>query len=121
MSDTNPPADHPFVEDEPAARPLEENLKSRATWTRLLFIVLCFIQVWLAGLVGTVVIALGFLMVLFTGEVNRELRGIGQSIASYVYENVRYMTFNSDDRPFPFGNPWPSAESAAEPGEAADA
>ena len=110
MSDTNPPADHAFVEEERTASPVEKNLKSRATWTRLLFIALCFIQIWLASLVGTVVIVLGFLMVLFTGEVNRELRGIGHGIASYVYENVRYMTFNTDDKPFPFGNPWPSAD-----------
>ena len=111
MSDTNPPADHSFVEEERVAGPMEKNLKSRATWTRLLFIALCFVQIWLASLVGTVVIVLGFLMVLFTGEVNRELRGIGQSIASYVFENVRYMTFNTDEKPFPFGSPWPSAES----------
>ena len=110
MSDTNPPADHAFVEEERTASPVEKNLKSRATWTRLLFIALCFIQIWLASLVGTVVIVLGFLMVLFTGEVNRDLRGIGQGIASYVYENVRYMTFNTDEKPFPFGNPWPSAD-----------
>ena len=111
MSDTNPPADDAFVEEESTAKPIEKNLKSRATWTRFLFIALCFIQIWLASMVGTVVIVLGFLMVLFTGEVNRDLRGIGQSIASYVYENVRYMSFNSDDKPFPFGSPWPSAET----------
>ena len=115
MSDTNPPADSAFVEEERAARPVEKHLKSRATWTRFLFIVLCFIQIWLASLVGTVVIVLGFLMVLFTGEVNRELRGIGHSIASYVYDNVRYMTFNTDEKPFPFGSPWPSAESDETP------
>ena len=118
MSDTSSPADHSFVEEERSASPVEKNLKSRATWTRFLFIVLCFIQIWLASLVGTVVIVLGFLMVLFTGEVNRELRGIGQSIASYVYENVRYMTFNTAERPFPFGRPWPSAESDEAPVDA---
>ena len=111
MSDTNPPADGAFVEEQGTGKAVEENLKSRATWTRFLFMVLCFIQIWLASLVGTVVIVLGFLMVLFTGEVNRDLRGIGQSIASYVYENVRYLTFNTDEKPFPFGSPWPSAES----------
>ena len=59
--------------------------------------------------VGSVVVVLGFLMVLFTGEVNRELRGIGQSLATYIYENIRYLTFNTEERPFPFGGEWPSA------------
>ena len=62
-------------------------------------------------MVGSVVVVLGFLMVLFTGEVNRELRGVGQSIATYIYENIRYLTFNSDQRPFPFGGEWPSPDA----------
>lgn len=107
MSDTNPPADHAFVEEKESGKAMEENLKSRATWTRFLFMVLSYILVSLAGMVGSVVVVLGFLMVLFTGEVNRELRGVGQSIAAYIYENVRYLTFNTDERPFPFGGKWP--------------
>ena len=66
------------------------------------------VLVWLASLVGMVVVVLGFLMVLFTGRVNPELRDVGQSLARYIYENIRYLTYNTDDRPFPFGNPWPS-------------
>ena len=111
MSDTNPPADHAFVEDKEPGKPIEENIKSRATWTRFLFMVLSYILVSLAGMVGSVVVILGFVMVLFTGEVNRELRGVGQSIAAYIYENIRYLTFNSDERPFPFGGEWPSPGS----------
>jgi len=114
MSDTNPPADHAFVDEKEPGKPIEENFKSRATWTRLLFMLICCVMVSLAGAVGSAVVALGFLMVLFTGEVNRELREVGQSIASYLYENIRYLTFNTDDRPFPFGNKWPSGSSDEE-------
>lgn len=108
MSDNNPPADHAFADDKDNGKAIEENLKSKATWTRFLFMVICSIFVWLASIVGAVVVVLGFLMVLFTGEVNRELRGVGQSLATYIYENIRYLTFNTDDRPFPFGGAWPS-------------
>lgn len=114
MSDTNPPADHAFVDDKAQGKPIEENLKSRATWKRLLFMVISSILVWLASLVGMVVVVFGFLMVLFTGEVNRELRGVGQSLASYIYENIRFLTFNTDDKPFPFGGAWPSSGETAE-------
>jgi hypothetical protein len=107
MSDSNPPADDIFVEHKEPGKPIEENLKSRATWTRCLFMLISYVLMILAGFVGVAVVVLGFLMVLFTGEVNRELREVGQSIAAYVYENIRYLTFNTDDRPFPFGNPWP--------------
>ncbi len=110
MSDTNPPADHVFADTNRSGKPIEEHLKSKATWTRFLFMVVCSILVWLASIVGAVVVVFGFLMVLFTGEVNRELRGVGQSLATYIYENIRFLTFNTDDRPFPFGGDWPSAD-----------
>jgi len=96
MSDTNPPADHTFVDKESTGRPIEENLKSRATWKRLLFMAISCVLVGLASLVGTFIIVFGFLWVLFTGEVNRELKQVGRS-----------LTFNTDDKPFPLGKPWP--------------
>ena len=114
MSNTNPPADHVVMGDEGSDKQLEDNLKSRDTWTRLLFMVICYVLVSLAGMVGSVIVVLGFLMVLFTGKVNPELRGVGQSLASYIYENIRYLTYNTDDRPFPFGNPWPTAPTDEE-------
>jgi hypothetical protein len=110
MSDTNPAADHVFAGNPSSGKPIEENIKSKATWTRFLFMVICSILVWLASIVGAVIVVLGFLMVLFTGEVNRELRGVGLSLATYIYENIRYLTFNTDERPFPFGGNWPSAD-----------
>jgi hypothetical protein len=108
MSNDNPPADEVVVDRDPAGKPIEENLKSRATWTRLLFMVICCILVSIASFVGTFVVVLGFLWVLFTGEVNRQIQQVGQSIAAYIYEIIRYLTFNTDDRPFPLGNDWPS-------------
>lgn len=98
-----------MMDDEGRETPLEEHLKSRDTWTRLLYMLICYVLVSLASLVCSVVVVLGFLMVLFTGRVNPDLREVGQSLASYIYENVRYLTYNTDDRPFPFGKPWPSA------------
>ena len=109
MSDTNPPADHTFVDEKPAGRPMEENLKARATWKRLLFMLISGVLISLASIVGSFIVVLGFLWVLFTGEVNRELRQVGQSIATYIYEIIRFLTFNTDDKPFPLGSPWPSA------------
>ena len=111
MSNTIPPADHVVIEEQGNDQPLEEHLKSRNTWMRLLFMAICYVLVSLAVLVCSVVVVLGFLMVLFTGRVNPELREVGQSLASYIYENIRYLTYNTDDRPFPFGSPWPSAGS----------
>lgn len=111
MSNDNPPADGTFVDGDPAGKPIEENLKSRATWTRLLYMVICCFLVSLASFVGTFVVVLGFLWVLFSGEVNRQIQQVGQSLAAYIYEIIRYLTFNTEERPFPLGNEWPSGST----------
>ena len=111
MVDQNPTVEQVESEGGGSASPLEKNIKSRTTWLRLLFIFIYCALISLAGLVGTFVMVVGFFWVLFTGEVNRQLRQVGQAIASYIYEIVRYLTFNTDDKPFPFGGAWPS-ESA---------
>ena len=111
MSDQNPPVDHTFVDDSGNDKPIEENLKSKATWTRLLFMVISYILISIASFVGTFVVVLGFLWLLITGEVNPQIRQVGQSIAAYVYEIVRYLTFNTDQRPFPLGGDWPSGSA----------
>jgi hypothetical protein len=110
MSDENSPADDVVTEDTAGTKPIEENIKSRATWTRLLFMVICCILVSIASFVGTFVVIFGFLWLLFTGEVNAQLRQVGQSLAAYIYEIIRYLTFNSDERPFPLGGEWPAGD-----------
>lgn len=110
MSNDNPAVDQVTVEDSDNGK-LEKNLKSRTTWLRLVFMCIFGVLVSLASLVGSVVVVLGFLWVLFTGEVNRELRQTGQALASYIYQIALYLTFNSEAKPFPFGEGWPSEKS----------
>ncbi len=110
MHDDNHGADKGDLDENKSGNPVEENLKSGATWNRFLFMVISSILMSLANFVGTVVVVLGFLWVLFTGEINKQLREVGQSLASYIYEIIRYLTFNSDERPFPLGGKWPSSD-----------
>ena len=106
MSNDNPPIDQ-VIDDEPRGSDLEQNIKSRSTWLRLLFIVAFYLIAGLVGMVGSLIVVLGFLWVLFTGETNRQLQQAGQFVAGYLYEIVRYVTYNTDDRPFPFGGELP--------------
>jgi hypothetical protein len=111
MPDDNPPADHVISDDTRSGVPIEEHIKSRSTWLRLLFM-LAFCAIGsVATAVLSLAVVLGFLWVLFTGETNRQLQQAGQVIAAYLYEIVRYLTFNTDAKPFPFGNELPPAEA----------
>ena len=110
MSKDNPPADHVVVDDDRSGIPIEENIKSRSTWLRLVFMFVFYVIATLTGAVASVVVVLGFLWVLFTGEKNRQLQQAGQAVAGYLYEIVRYLTFNTEEKPFPFGSEFPTAE-----------
>jgi hypothetical protein len=111
MSNSNPSADDRFVSGTDPDRPIEDNLKSRATWMRALYMLICCALIGLASAVGSFVVVLGFLWVLFTGSVNQGLQQVGRSLASYIQEIVLFLTFNSDDKPFPLGNEWPSGKA----------
>ena len=111
MTEHNPTMDSAPESDGGSGKPIEENLKSKATWMRLLFMAICCVLISISTFVGTFVVVLGFLWLLFTGEVNRQLQQVGQSLATYIYEIVRFLTFNTDDRPFPLGGEWPSGNA----------
>lgn len=88
-------------------RPIEANVKSKSTWLRLFFIVFFVIAYGVAEFLLTIVVVIQFLWVLVNGEPNERLRVLGQSLARYNYQIVRYFTFNSDQRPFPIDLDWP--------------
>jgi hypothetical protein len=126
MTEDTVPADHAVPDDDDredrddaSTPPIEEHLKSRSTWLRLVFMIVFYILASVATMVASVVVLLGFLWVLFTGETNARLRSTGQGIASYVYQIIRYLTYNSDERPFPFDAEWPSTPEAADPEDTA--
>ena len=90
-------------------RPLEQHVKSRSTWLRLVFLlVFGFLYVLSRFVVGAIVV-LQFFWLLFSGEVNPRLSAAGESLATYTYQLVRYLTFASDVRPFPVDEDWPSS------------
>ena len=88
---------------------VKDNLKSSDTWTRILYIFLFIIFYSIAEVVITAVVAFQLLLVLFTGSKNERLLKLGQSLSTYVYQVMSYLTFNSDYKPYPFGA-WPKGE-----------
>ncbi|HEX6998867.1 MAG TPA: DUF4389 domain-containing protein [Gammaproteobacteria bacterium] len=102
------------IDDETPERrsQLEENLRRGSTWLRLLFMIVMVVLYAVSRVVTGVVIVLQFCFVLFTGSTNARLLELGQSLATYTYQLIRYLTFVSDERPFPFDLDWPSGRSA---------
>jgi Domain of unknown function (DUF4389) len=118
MSQEGTPQDSPgndYYESEHfEGRPsVEKNLKSTATWLRLLFMIIMAAIFWIACIVAGAVIIIQFFWVLFAGEPKAELKHVGRQLAAYAAEICLYLTFNTDERPFPFDLPWPAASDEA--------
>lgn len=111
MSNDNPPVDHVIADDEPRTESrMEQNLKAKPTWLRLVFMVIFYLIAGITSMVASAVVILGFFWVLFTGEANGQLKRFGAGLAAYIADIVRYLTYNSETKPFPFEGDWPSAE-----------
>lgn len=94
---------------------LVENLKESSVWIRILFmlafgVVLYFV---LAPVIFVIMLAQA-LFVLLTGQSNDNLRQFSSNLGKYIFETLNFLTYNSDDKPFPFSD-FPS--TAEEDGE----
>jgi len=96
-------------EERATGRPsdFENNLKSRSTWLRLVYMIVLGALYALSRLVVFAVVVLQFLWVLFTSETNQRLKRFGHSLAVYTAEVIDYLCYVSDVRPFPFDRDWP--------------
>lgn len=88
---------------------LKQHLTARATWLRGFYIVLFTIIYTIAEIVLVAVVVFQFLSTLVTGGTNQRLLALGQSLSTFVYQILCYVTFNSDTRPYPF-DAWPKGE-----------
>jgi len=82
-------------------------LKNRNVWKRGLFMLLFIFLMGVTKFVTLVVVALQFLMVLFTGQYNDNLLQLGKTLSVYQYQILLFITYNSEFQPFPIGE-WPS-------------
>lgn len=91
---------------------LKHNLTAAETWLRGLFILLFAFFLLIARIVTGAVVIIQFLFTVFTGRTNENLRWFGSSLSQFVFQTLKYVTYNSDDKPFPF-SPWPEAENSS--------
>lgn len=89
-----------------------EHIKRASTWLRGFYIVLFAILFYVAEVVIAAVVIFQFLHTLFTGKTNRRLLTFGQSLSTYAYQILTYISYNSDDQPYPF-SAWPKGAPTA--------
>ena len=88
---------------------IKQNIKEKSTWLRGLYMLLFLVFYSVAKVIIFTVIAFQFILSLLTGKTNERLVKLGQSLSTYIYQIMTFLTFNSDEHPYPFGA-WPSGQ-----------
>tara|TARA_B100000315_G_scaffold195901_1_gene186931 strand:+ start:395 stop:748 length:354 start_codon:yes stop_codon:yes gene_type:complete len=83
-----------------------EHIKRTSTWTRGLYIILFAVFFYIAGNAIHAVVVFQFLHTLLTGKPHPRLQSFGQSLSTYAYQILAYLSYNSNTRPYPF-SAWP--------------
>ena len=96
---------------------VKENVKDPDVWLRGLFILVFGVILYFTVILVWLVVVFQFITKLLTGELNRQVADFNGGLLRYISLMLGYITFQSDDKPFPF-SPWPeqaAAETAPAP------
>ena len=107
------------MDDQILNEELKENVQNSSVWKRFVFMLLFGFLYSVAEVVLIAVIVFQFLTVLLTGNKNDRLLELGGEISAYIYQALRYLTYNSEQRPYPFSD-WPSDQGGTDVEERAD-
>lgn len=87
--------------------PIEPPVESkRSTWIRALYMLLFYIAFNIAEFLLMCMALLQLILKLTTGETNAQLAGFGKTLAEYLAQVTRFLTFTSETLPYPFSD-WP--------------
>jgi hypothetical protein len=89
-----------------------ENLKKPSQWLRIAYMIALAVALYVASIVLTLLTIAQALFSLLTGKDNVNLRALGKDLSTYVYQILKFLTYNSGKKPFPF-SPYPGTEEAA--------
>ena len=81
---------------------LKKNVKDKDTWLRFVYLVMFGVVFYLCSLLAFATSVFQFLAKLFSGSSFEGLSEFGDQLATYVSQVIRYLTFASDEKPFPF-------------------
>lgn len=88
---------------------IKKNLKDRNSWVRGLYILLFVVLYNIAELVLMAIVIFQFGHKVITGKVSDKVMAMSKGLTRYIFQVLQYITFESEEQPFPFSD-WPSAK-----------
>jgi hypothetical protein len=85
---------------------LKKHVSDKDTWLRFVYIVVLWVAFYLTALIAFAITVFQFLAKLFSGAAYIGLKSFGANIALYQAQITRFVTYATDEKPFPFA-PFP--------------
>ena len=89
---------------------IKRYVKDKDTWLRFVYLVVFGVAFYLSILLTFATSIFQFLAKLFAGQSFAGLSEFGNNMATYQAQVTRFLTFASDEKPFPF-SPFPSSKA----------
>ncbi len=90
---------------------VKENVKNVDVWIRGFFIIIFGVILhFLFGIIWLLVI-FQFITKVITGNLNQHLSNFSGGLTQFAFQILLYITFQSEERPFPF-SPWPGDKNS---------
>jgi len=88
------------------SEPIKENTEDKSIWKRILYMLLFVFAYSAAEVVMGIVVLIQLIITLVKGSTNDRLKVFGKQVALYIYDVMLFLTFNTEEMPFPF-TAWP--------------
>ena len=89
----------------------EKSDNKNEIFSRVFYTILFAIIGWLSLYVFALVVIIQFGFLLITGQVNTNLKGFNKEVGLFLFDLIKYLSFQSNEKPFPFRD-WPYDEKA---------
>lgn len=89
----------------------KKNLLSESVWLRAFYMIIFYFVSSAVTMILLAIVAIQFLFALITGSPNSNLVNFTNGATEYIFQIYRFLTFNSDIKPFPFTR-WPTSKNA---------
>ena len=87
---------------------IKQHFFSSAMWLRILYMLVFYFVAKLAFMLVVLITILQAITKLVTGHIMESVVEFSQSLNSYILQIINFLTFHTEEKPFPFSD-WPPA------------
>ena len=85
-------------------------ITSQAFWVRVAYMVLFSFLAYCALVVNWILVVIQLAVTAISGSPNEQVQRFGASLGQFMSHAIAYLTFASEEKPFPFQD-WPSSNA----------